>query len=66
MINPPATAGGTDSLPSGYRVEEQRISRERLATILGPKSKKDYAAFADAHFDQRGFAFDALAAEQPA
>ena len=62
---PPATAGGTDFLLSGYRIEEQRISRQRLATILGPKAEKDDAALAHAYFDQRSFAFDPLSAQQP-
>jgi hypothetical protein len=53
-------------LPAGYRVEKQRISSQRLAAILGPKSEKDDAAPAHAYFDQRGFAFESITAQQPA
>ena len=45
------------------RVEEQRIGRQRLAAVLWSKAEENDAAFADANFNQRGFAFDPIAAE---
>ena len=44
------------ALASGFveeadRVEEQRVSRQRLSTILRPEADKDDAAFAVGHFD---------------
>ena len=52
-------------LLSADRIEEQRISRQRLAAVLRAKAEENDAAFADAYFDQRRFAFDAIAAQQP-
>src|SRR6266700_1407269 len=52
-------------LVSSNCVEEERISRQRLAAILRAKAEENDAAFAQTHFDQGGFAFDAIAAKQP-
>lgn len=48
------------------RIEEERIGSQRLATILRAKSEENDAALAQSHFDQRRFAFDAIASQQPA
>lgn len=61
-----ARAPSEEGLPLSYGVEEQRISRQRLAAILRPKSEKDDTAFAHGYFDQRGFAFESITAQKPA
>ena len=48
------------------RIEEQWISGQRLPAILRAKAEEDDAALAVDNFDQRGFALDAIAAEEPA
>ena len=44
-------------------IEKQRIGCPRLTAVLRAKAEENDAAFAHADFDQRGFAFDAIAAE---
>src|SRR5919205_1945607 len=45
------------------RIEEQRISRQRLPTILRTKAEENDTA--DRHLYQSGFASNAITAEQP-
>src|ERR1700682_2755714 len=65
---PSKDARASMTLPSfrRNRVEEERIRRQRLATILRPKAEENNTAFAHGDFDECGFAFDPIAAQQPA
>src|ERR1044072_670422 len=56
----PALRVGTQS------VEEQRVRCERLGPVLRAKTEQNHASLAHRDFHQRGFAFDSVAAEQPA
>src|SRR5438552_18593049 len=57
---------GAVALTLRDRVEKQWIGRQGLAPVLRAKTEEDDATFAHRDFDQCSFAFDAIAAEQPA